>query len=94
MAEPRRRAEQALTSVVATCSLLGVSTRRLEKLAETLGVTSLSRSQVWRLPAELDAQVEAFRTRPLDPRPLHVLLARRADPEGPPWAGTWWASLC
>lgn len=67
--EPRRRAEQALTSVVATCYLLGVSTRRLEKLAETLGVTSLSRSQVSRMAVELDAQVEAFRTRPLDSGP-------------------------
>ena len=35
--ERRRRAEAALTSVVATCYLLGVSTRRMEKLVETLG---------------------------------------------------------
>jgi transposase-like protein len=32
--ERRRRAEAALTSVVATCYLLGVSTRRMEKLVE------------------------------------------------------------
>src|ERR1700747_344631 len=44
--ERRRRAEQALISVVATSYLLGVSTRRVEKLAETLGITSLSKSQV------------------------------------------------
>ena len=36
--ERRRRAEAALTSVVATCYLLGVSTRRMEKLAETLAL--------------------------------------------------------
>ena len=30
--ERRRRAERALTTVVATCYLLGVSTRRMEKL--------------------------------------------------------------
>jgi putative transposase len=42
----RRRAEQALVSVVATAYLLGVSTRRVERLAEQLGVKSLSRSQV------------------------------------------------
>ena len=36
--ERRRRAEQALISVVATAYLLGVSTRRVEKLAESLGV--------------------------------------------------------
>ena len=37
----RRRAEAALTSVVATCYLLGVSTRRMEKLVESLGITRL-----------------------------------------------------
>jgi len=47
--ERRRRAEVALTTVVvATCYLLGVSTRRLERLAEALGITSLSKSQVFR----------------------------------------------
>ena len=42
--ERRRRAERALTTVVATCYLLGVSTRRMEKLVETLGITRLSKS--------------------------------------------------
>ena len=60
----RRRAEQALTSVVATCYLLGVSTRRMDKLVQSLGITSLSRSQVSEMAKDLDAQVEAFRTRP------------------------------
>jgi putative transposase len=62
----RKRAERALTSVVATCYLLGVSTRRMERLVESLGVTSLSKSQVSVMAAELDEAVEAFRTRPLD----------------------------
>jgi putative transposase len=44
--ERRKRAERALTTVVATCYLLGVSTRRMEKLVETLGITRLSKSQV------------------------------------------------
>jgi Transposase, Mutator family len=35
----RRRADQALVPVVATRYLLGVSTRRVEKLVETLGIT-------------------------------------------------------
>ena len=64
--ERRRRAEAALTSVVATCYLLGVSTRRMEKLVESLGITRLSRSQVSVMAADLDAQVADFRTRPLD----------------------------
>jgi putative transposase len=73
--ERRRRAEAALTSVVATSYLLGVSTRRMEKLVETLGITSLSRSQVSRMAADLDAAVEAFRTRPLDAGPYTFVAA-------------------
>jgi putative transposase len=65
----RRRAEQALVTVVATAYLLGVSTRRVERLAEQLGVKSLSRSQVSEMAAHLDAQVSAFRERPLDAGP-------------------------
>ena len=63
--ERRKRAEAALISVVATCYLLGVSTRRMDKLVATLGITSLSKSQVSRMAADLDEQVTAFRTRPL-----------------------------
>jgi putative transposase len=65
----RRRAEQALVTVVATAYLLGVSTRRVEKLAEQLGIKSLSRSQVSEMATHLDAQVAAFRDRPLDAGP-------------------------
>jgi transposase-like protein len=64
--EHRRRAERALASVVATSYLLGVSTRRVEKLAASLGVTGLSKSQVSLMAAELDEMVEGFRSRPLD----------------------------
>jgi putative transposase len=63
--ERRTRAEQALTSVVATCYLLGVSTRRMNKLVQSLGVTGLSKSQVSVMAKELDVHVEEFRTRPL-----------------------------
>jgi putative transposase len=73
--ERRRRAEAALTSVVATCYLLGVSTRRMEKLAGSLGITRLSRSQVSEMARDLDAQVEAFRTRPLDAGPYTFVAA-------------------
>jgi putative transposase len=56
-------------TVVATSYLLGVSTRRMEKLVETLGITRLSKSEVSEMARDLDAQVEAFRTRPLDTGP-------------------------
>ncbi len=73
--ERRRRAEAALVSVVATSYLLGVSTRRMEKLVETLGITRLSKSQVSVMARDLDEQVEAFRTRPLDAGPYTFLAA-------------------
>jgi transposase-like protein len=73
--ERRRRAERALTTVVATCYLLGVSTRRMEKLVESLGISRLSRSQVSTMAAELDAQVADFRTRPLNAGPYTFLAA-------------------
>jgi len=71
----RRRAEAALVSVVATSYLLGVSTRRMEKLVATLGIDRLSKSQVSEMARELDAQVEAFRTRPLDADPYTFMAA-------------------
>jgi putative transposase len=73
--ERRRRAERALTTVVATCYLLGVSTRRMEKLVESLGITRLSKSQVSTMAAELDAHVADFRTRPLDQGPYTFVAA-------------------
>ena len=71
--EHRRRAERALASVVATSYLLGVSTRRVEKLAASLGVTGLSKSQVSLMAAELDEMAEGFRGRPLDAGPYTFL---------------------
>jgi len=73
--EHRRRAEAALVTVVATSYLLGVSTRRMEKLVATLGIDRLSKSQVSEMAKDLDGQVEAFRTRPLDAGPYTFLAA-------------------
>ncbi|MFG1913036.1 IS256 family transposase [Kribbella sp. NPDC048928] len=64
--ERRKRAESALITVVADCYLAGVSTRRMDKLVKTLGIDSLSKSQVSRMATDLDAVVEDFRHRPLD----------------------------
>ncbi|WP_460624244.1 transposase [Kineococcus endophyticus] len=60
-----RRAERALTIVVPTAHLLGVSTSRMEKLVETLGITRFSKLQVSEMANDLASQVEASRTRPL-----------------------------
>jgi transposase-like protein len=73
--ERRKRAEAALTSVVATCYLLGVSTRRMDKLVESLGITRLSKSQVSVMARDLDEHVASFRTRPLDAGPYTFVAA-------------------
>ena len=76
--ECRKRAERALTTVVATCYLLGVSTWRMEKLVETLGITGLSKSQVSVMAKELDEHVESFRTRPPDAGGRYTFVAADA----------------
>ena len=61
--------------MVATCYLLGVSTRRMDKLVQSLGITGLSKSQVSVMAQDLDAHVEDFRTRPLDQGPYTFVAA-------------------
>ena len=64
---PRRRIDRALHAVVMEAYVHGVSTRKVDDLVEALGVESgISRSEVSRICADLDGEVEAFRTRPLD----------------------------
>jgi len=67
--EPRRRSEQALLAVIQQAYVEGVSTRRVEDLVQALGCEGISKSQVSRICAALDAQVQAFRERPLDQGP-------------------------
>ncbi len=63
--DPRRRAERALVAVVQEAYVHGVSTRRVDDLVQALGIVGISKSEVSRLCATLDAEVERFRTRPL-----------------------------
>jgi putative transposase len=67
--ERRSRAEPALSTVIATCYLKGVSTRRMNDLVASLGITNLSKSQVSDMAKDLDIMVEDFRHRPLDGGP-------------------------
>ena len=67
--QPRRRAERARMAVVAEVNLLGVSTRRVEGLVQTMGITAISKSQVSAMAQSLDQLVRAFRDRPLDRGP-------------------------
>ncbi len=64
--EPRRRAEQALVAVVQEAYVNGVSTRKVDRLVEQMGLRGLSKDQVSRMCRGLDEQVSAFRSRPLD----------------------------
>jgi len=63
--QPRRRAEQALLTVVQEAYVHGVSTRKVDDLVKALGLDGLSKSEVSRICADLDPIVDAFRTRPL-----------------------------
>src|SRR3989440_3341015 len=64
--EPRRRAEQALVAVVQEAYVNGVSTRKVDRLVEQMGLRGLSKDQVSRMCRALDEQVQVFRERPLE----------------------------
>jgi hypothetical protein len=64
--EPRRRSEQALVAVVQEAYVNGVSTRKVDRLVEALGLAGVSKDTVSRLCGGLDEQVTAFQERPLE----------------------------
>lgn len=64
--EPRRPAEKALLAVVQSAYVAGVSTRKVDDLVQSLGLTGIDRSKVSRICKELDEAVTAFRNRPLE----------------------------
>jgi len=63
---PRRPWEQALVSVIQESYINGVSTRKVDRLVEAMGIESCSKDTVSRLCRELDEAGEAFRNRPID----------------------------
>lgn len=75
----RKRSETALITVVADCATWGASTRRMDKLVKTLGISSLSKSHVSPMAADLNEHVNQFRHRPLDDAgPFHIRRRKRA----------------
>jgi putative transposase len=65
--EPRSRVDKALWAVIMAADITGTSTRKVDDLVRALGCDSgVSKSTVSRICAEIDEQVEAFRTRRLD----------------------------
>jgi transposase-like protein len=75
---PRKRSEQALVCVVQQAYVCGVSTRRVDQLVESLGLR-ISRSEVSRICAGLDEQVEAFRGRPLEGRYPYLFVDAKVE---------------
>ena len=53
-------------AVIQEAYVNGVSTRRVDRLVEQLGIAGMSKDQVSRLCRGLDEQVRAFRERPLE----------------------------
>jgi putative transposase len=76
--EPRMRSEQALVAVVQEAYVAGVSTRKVDQLVESLGLR-ISKSEVSRICAGLDEQVEAFRNRPLEGRYPYLWLDAKVE---------------
>jgi transposase-like protein len=76
--EPRKRSEQALVSVVQEAYVAGVSTRKVDQVVESLGLR-ISKSEVSRICAGLDEQVEAFRNRPLEGRYPYLWLDAKVE---------------
>lgn len=64
--QPRRRAERALAAVVQQAYVQGISTRSVEDQVQALGMTGISKSEVRRLCAEVDEEVQAFQSRPFE----------------------------
>jgi transposase-like protein len=64
--EPRRRSEQAIVAVVMEAYVNGVSTRKVDRLVEQLGIAGMTKDRVSALCRGLDEHVDAFRTRPLE----------------------------
>ena len=75
----RKRSEVALASLVQEAFINGVSTRKIERLAQALGVENISASQVSEINKGLGNQVEAFRTRPLEEEYPFIMIDAHYD---------------
>lgn len=62
----KKRSEQALMQVIQEAFINGVSTRKMERLAQSLGIEGISAGQVSAMTKGLDEQVAQFRSRPLE----------------------------
>jgi putative transposase len=63
--EPRKTSAKALVAVIQEAWIGGVSTRRVDELAQAMGLAGIDKSRVSRLCKEIDERVNAFLDRPL-----------------------------
>ena len=64
--EPRKVSEKALVAVIQEAWIGGVSTRRVDELAQAMGLSGISKSTVSKLCKDIDERVGAFLERPLE----------------------------
>ena len=63
--EPRKTSEKALVAVIQEAWIGGVSTRRVDELAQAMGLQGISKSTVSKLCKDIDERVNEFLNRPL-----------------------------
>jgi putative transposase len=94
--EPRRRSEQAIVAVVLEAYVNGVSTRKVDRLVEQLGIGGMSKDRVSALCRGLDEQVEVFRQRPLEGSYPYLWLDAKhvkVPPAGKCAPRRWWSPM-
>jgi len=64
--EPRRASEKAMIAVIRQAYIEGLSTRDVDNLVKTMGMSGISKSQASRLCGELDERVGAFLSRAIE----------------------------
>ena len=68
--ERYQRVDRALVAAVAEMYVTGTSTRKVQRIAEKMGVSRLSRDQVSSIASSLDADIDELCGRPLDGSPV------------------------
>lgn len=68
--ERYQRVDRALVAAVAEMYATGTSTRKVQRVAEKMGVSRLSKDQVSAIASSLDADIDELCSRPLDGGPV------------------------
>lgn len=77
--EPRRRSERALYSVLVEAYVQGISTRRMDRVCQEMGIQNVDRNVVSRMTKVLGDEVDAFRKRRLEAAFPYLILDARYE---------------